>query len=231
MQRMIHLERIEYFACLPFPPLFVETLNKISTFGQLFFGAFGVESLPHILPLAHKLTHFRLKTDLEGPDPVESLVLCPITVAVRRRAKKRWGDTNVPTAEEQRQALIKYLPPILRRASNCLVELSLRGEGINGYEEPMPWLQPIFDACVGDNRDYPSFPRLEKLWLASIDAKTLALKHLLKAAAKTLTVLEVTSGEHKELPAPRDPLQALQHLSVMFRSVCHYKAYPDAARR
>lgn len=212
LQQMTNLETIGWYATHPVPPLFVQTLGKIPSFKSIIFERFGVESLPHILPLAGQLTKISIKAGREAPAPKSAIELAPVLVGATRRSHLPWNQRDVATIEEQREAFFRDLAPFLLRAREHIEELAIDGRGLSDKGEPYKWLEKLFDAMVNDNRQYPTFPRLERLWFRSCNSKTLALKHLLKTTAGRLRTLEVCTLDTAEIPPPPLPLRALKEL-------------------
>ncbi|TKA50900.1 hypothetical protein B0A53_05771 [Rhodotorula sp. CCFEE 5036] len=210
--QMTNLETIGWYASHPVPPLFVQTLCKIPSFKSLVLREFGVESLPHILPLADQLTKISINSERQAPAPKSARELAPVLVGASRRSRLPWDERNVATVEEQREALLRDLPPFLARACKHVEELAISGRGLCDKGEPYQWLEKLFDAMVDDNRQYPNFPRLERLWLRHCNSKTLALKHLLSTTGVHLRTLEVTAQDTAELPPPPSALRSLKEL-------------------
>ncbi|GAA5906992.1 hypothetical protein JCM6882_000022 [Rhodosporidiobolus microsporus] len=232
LEQMTSLVALEYSSSLPFPPAFVESLKHVTTFSKLYFAAGGTESLPHILPLAPKITHFELDALIRAPSPPESLTHCPITVAAARRSRSPWDDSNVPTVKEQSQAFIKGLASFLLGAKDNLEHLLLDAEdlcNLGNVSTPLlafarilqqqkgssNWLQCLFDAMVSDDRAYPVFPKLRRLSIKCSELRCLAFRHLLKTSGPSLTHLELISLDPRELQEPKEPLRKLQMLFVL----------------
>ena len=209
---MTNLETIGWYASHPVPPLFVQTLCKIPSFKSLVLHHFGVESLPHILPLAGQLTKISITTDREAPAPKSAIELAPVLVGASRRSHLPWNQRDIATVEEQREAFFRDLPPFLAHARKHVEELAIVGGGLCDGDKAYEWLESLFDAMVDDNRQYPRFPRLERLWLRHCNSKTLALKHLLRTTSGRLRTLEVAAQDTTELPPPPSALCSLKEL-------------------
>ncbi|BGP40933.1 hypothetical protein JCM10450v2_004937 [Rhodotorula kratochvilovae] len=236
LRRMTSLEAVGWYSKVPIAPLLVETLKTLPHFHRLEFSASGTESLPYILPLAGKIDHLEVDTELVKPYPLKSLELAPLTVAAARRTRRGAGDKSMPTVQEQRDALVKGLSAFLLRAKEHLEYLDIVGAGVTtstevpGVTRTWPllgddevvvvdsgnWLQRLFDAMVDDNRQYPIFPALKRLRIRNAEFKCIALKHLLKTSADQLTHFELVGMNDKELPAPPRPLAKLKHFYYLF---------------
>ncbi|GAA5988095.1 hypothetical protein JCM10908_002061 [Rhodotorula pacifica] len=217
--QMTSLETIGWYATHSVPPLFVQTLSNIPSFTSLVFHEFGVESLPHILPLAGQITKLQVDTKRKAPCSKRVIGLAPITVGHPRRSRLPWDDRNIATIQEQRDAFFRGLPAFLLRARQHLQELCIEGRGLTEKTAPsaFPWLQHLFDAMMDDNRQYPIFPSLECLWLRRADVKALALKHLTKTCANHLRILEVASLDQTDLPARQQPLPKLKEFCYLMQ--------------
>ncbi|BGP17065.1 hypothetical protein JCM10213_000297 [Rhodosporidiobolus nylandii] len=234
LKQMTGLVVVEHASTLAFPPAFVSVLQGIPSFCKLYFATGGVESLPHILPLAKQVTHFEVECSIRPPLPASAVAHCPVTVAKQRRSRKPWNQSNLATVPEQTQALINGLSRFLAVAAHNLELLVIDGEDIGDLGgaslpfnvESLPgwtttpngggkWLQPLFDAMMDDNRQYPAFPKLQRLGLKLVEANCVAFRHLLRTSATTLTHLELTTVDIKELPPPRQSLEKLSMLTLV----------------
>lgn len=209
---MQHLETLGWYATFPLPPIIAKALAGLPDFTALLLNSFGVESLPHVLPLADKLTKFALDTERTAPSPKSIIGLCPITVAHPRRSGLPWGSGNIATRQEQREAFWRNLAPFLLRAKAKLEELLILGDGLCDDHDPQGWFQHLFDGMVSDDREYPVFAQLRCLWLRDCDVQSFAVKHLVKSCALRLQVLEYHSLQQINLRALPKPLKSLTHL-------------------
>ncbi|GAA6006514.1 uncharacterized protein JCM10292_003799 [Rhodotorula paludigena] len=230
---MTSLEKIDYYAPFPFPPMLVDVLSQLPHFHALEFNRFGLESLPHILPLASKVSHLELDGHLVAPFPPDIVSVAPITIASARRAKLADDEWNAPTVQEGRTALVQGLAPFLVAAKAHLSYLQLDGHDLcesrtvpaTGARRFLPfshgtmtvqdgdkWFQRVFDAAADLNgREYPLFPKLERLRVCYTELKCLALKRVLRNAADTLTHLELVGADRDALPAVPTPLTKLKY--------------------
>ncbi|BGP32923.1 hypothetical protein JCM10296v2_004708 [Rhodotorula toruloides] len=137
---MPNRQQIVYTSSLPFPPLFVAPLLMLNSFTALHFDSSSVESLPHILPLARKVTDLSLETRAAYPVPKERLDLCPVTVAYERRRLVPWDMKNLPTRDEQLQALVDGLAMYLHHAHDTLEMLVIDGQHIAPHCDALEWV-------------------------------------------------------------------------------------------
>lgn len=222
LQNMVHLEKVVWASSLPLPPLFVTVLDKLDRFHALEFEAGCVESLPHILPLADKLTDVEFESEILPTLPAASIKLCPVTVASRRRSKKKWDERNLPTPQEQTDAFVKGLAAYLPLAADTLESLSINGAGIApdvedpGYlrDPAANWFHNLFDTMAGttQQRTYLDFPRLTRLCIKVAKVDCVAMTHLLKARAESLTHLQLDGNDHKTYASPPHAFPRLEYL-------------------
>ncbi|GAA5906968.1 hypothetical protein JCM6882_000014 [Rhodosporidiobolus microsporus] len=220
---MPNLTLLEHVTPFPLPRVFVNILLSLAHFTQLHFVYGGVESLPHILPLAPQITHLSLDSFiLRITPPPPSFTHYPFTVARARREKLARTAENVATWQEQQDALVDGLAKFLLAAHDHLVSLEVDGEGASGPWVPVPdsipekrgleWLQRTFDAMKVGKGAYPSFPCLEGLRIGYVAANCPAMQHLLKSSVARLTRLHLLAPEKVPLSPPPKPLPLLTHL-------------------
>ncbi|GAA5852988.1 hypothetical protein JCM8547_004759 [Rhodosporidiobolus lusitaniae] len=192
LESMPSLEIVEYASSLPFPPALVDVLKRSSTFHKLYFYFGGCESLPHVLPLADKLT---------------AVEIAPTSMRHGLPSRSR----------KPPSAFVAGLIPFLLAAKDKLEYLSINTEGLEDVRGGKfcagnTWFQQVFDGMVDVNRAYPKFPKLEHLALKHVEGG-LALKHLLNSSGKNLTHLEITtSSDTKSLAPPKEPFYRLRML-------------------
>ncbi|BGP32922.1 hypothetical protein JCM10296v2_004707 [Rhodotorula toruloides] len=206
---MHNLEHILYVSFYPFPPLLVEPLRKLDKFHSLNFDAHGVESLPHILPLADKLTDLEIAAYPSYAMPAESLSLCPVTVGLARRRRRPWNEQNRATRQEQTDALANGLAAYSLKAHDHIEMLRVHARDVapewDSPEWNAPasshWFQRVFDSLAARGLRRPMFPCLERLSFHQALLRSPAMKQLLATLAPQLTYLDI-DGEMSRFATP-----------------------------
>ncbi|BGP00315.1 hypothetical protein NBRC10513v2_004539 [Rhodotorula toruloides] len=222
---MHNLEHILYVSFYPFPPLLVEPLKTLDKFRSLNFDVNGVESLPHILPLADKLTDLEIDAYPSYAMPAESLSLCPVTVGLARRRRRPWNEQNRATRQEQTDALVNGLAAYLLKAHDHIEMLRVHARDVapewDSPEWNAPasshWFQRVFDSLAAQGLGRPTFPRLERLCFNQALLRSPAMNQLLTTLAPQLTYLDI-DGEMSHFATPPAAFPRLEY----FRTIAGY---------
>ncbi|BGO92244.1 hypothetical protein JCM10020v2_003904 [Rhodotorula toruloides] len=208
LERMPNLQQVVYSSSLPFPSIFVDPLLALDSFTSLHFDSSSVESLPHILPLARKVTDLSLETRAAYPVPKESLDLCPVTVAYERRRLVPWDMKNLPTREEQFQALVDGLVTYLHHAQDTLEMLVVDGSHIAPHCDALEWttsppstrwFEQVFRHFTLTRR---AFPRIERLALNFASVKSEVMDELVEMVAGRIRWLDIDGFEREYVKPP-----------------------------
>uniref|UniRef100_A0A0K3CFR9 FGENESH: predicted gene_3.363 protein n=1 Tax=Rhodotorula toruloides TaxID=5286 RepID=A0A0K3CFR9_RHOTO len=222
---MHNLEHILYVSFYPFPPLLVEPLKTLDKFRSLNFDVNGVESLPHILPLADKLTDLEIDAYPSYAMPAESLSLCPVTVGLARRRRRPWNEQNRATRQEQTDALVNGLAAYLLKAHDHIEMLRVHARDVapewDSPEWNAPasshWFQRVFDSLAAQGLGRPTFPRLERLCFNQALLRSPAMNQLLTTLAPQLTYLDI-DGEMSHFATPPAAFPRLEYFIAAFAS-------------
>ncbi|GAA5835086.1 hypothetical protein JCM11251_000160 [Rhodosporidiobolus azoricus] len=219
---MINLENLTHCAFTPVSPRFVQALSTLQHFEAFHSWFAGVESLPHLLPLANKLASLILTANIRPPSHLDVWDLCPITVAANRRNQLPHDDRNVPTVREQAEALVNSLAKLLFATKDKLKIFGINAQGIYHTRTgettdtyALAWLSHLFQSLRDLNGgEYPVFPQLEGVRVAYCDAKCVGMTHLLKTSPK-IRDLEIAERPGAQLPVVKAPLQKLEWLYIL----------------
>lgn len=204
---MSRLEAYSHAMACPVPTVVARALVDNSSVTALILEEFEVESLPAFAEMRSRLAALCLglaAVPILFPD---TLSQAPITVAASRRLKLSTSERNYPTPQEQFEAAVGSLAPILADARNLeLLSLGSLKEGS---------LDRIFEEAKKFARDssYPQFPQLERLRLsdAPVGSKTIAFKKLLATSPK-LTHIDLCGVGNGVIPSCPTKLENLQSL-------------------
>ncbi|BGP71173.1 hypothetical protein NBRC10513v2_004538 [Rhodotorula toruloides] len=216
----------------------IAPLLALDSFTSLDFDSSSVESLPHILPLARKVTDLSLETRAAYPVPKESLEFCPVTVAYERRRLVPWDMKNLPTRDEQLQALIDGLVTYLHHAQDTLEMLVVDGENIAPRCDALEWMtsppstrwfEQVFRHFTSTRK---AFPRIERLALNFASTKSEVMHQLVEMVSGRIRWLDI-DGFEREYVRPPAAFPRLEFFRTIFAdklSVVAFMSKPHPQR-
>ncbi|GAA6052043.1 hypothetical protein NBRC10513_002636 [Rhodotorula toruloides] len=195
LNRMSNLQQIVYTSSLPFPPLFHRSAPRAR--------------LVHLARLRFKQL------------PKESLEFCPVTVAYERRRLVPWDMKNLPTRDEQLQALIDGLVTYLHHAQDTLEMLVVDGENIAPRCDALEWMtsppstrwfEQVFRHFTSTRK---AFPRIERLALNFASTKSEVMHQLVEMVSGRIRWLDI-DGFEREYVRPPAAFPRLEFFRTIF---------------
>lgn len=223
---MPHLTHYSHEQASPIPTVIASALVKSPTIEGLFLSNFAIESLPSLLPLAHKIRYLSLSGAILPIILPAMVPHAPISVGKMRRMKVSFTEgMNSPTLQEQREAFNEHVSAFLNKCCGHLVYLKIEQAdgGASDLSEKMgrmslkntgkkDWLQRLLKTMKekSGGKELPRFKLLRYLRLGPV-AFTPAFKHLI-GSAPALRSVDVSSDDAKALVGPAKGLDHLKSL-------------------
>ncbi|GAA5901942.1 hypothetical protein JCM6882_000147 [Rhodosporidiobolus microsporus] len=223
IKRMVNLEILTHCAHNPLSPRFVDALSTLPRIKGFHCHFAGVESLPHLLPLANRLESLMIDTSITAPLFADCWDVCPITVLANRRNNLPRDEKNVPTLREQAEATVNGLAALLFAAKDTIQILAVHGAGFQGGDhgpgDPYvsAWLSLLFRRLrkLNGGEEYPAFLNLEGLRIAFCDPNCAGMVHLLRTSTKIEELEIALRPGGALLPAVEESLKKLEWLYIL----------------
>ncbi|ORY89661.1 hypothetical protein BCR35DRAFT_344765 [Leucosporidium creatinivorum] len=165
---------------------------------------FAADSLPSFVNLARPLEMLVVNAEPCRPLNLDMLKLAPMTVAVKRRSKKKFDDP--PTPEENTAALVDGLARLLLLSHDTLETLDVQLNGI--FTQLDLFIQLWAEMKRRNGGEYPVFSQLRRFGFRPGFIDSPAFQHLIKTSK--LTQLCIGEMMPKPLALPEVPLTRLK---------------------